>query len=118
MKTYSKAAAAKETGVTRQTMHRWVSEGVIHASPDGRIPESELARVSRVPLPEGFLRRRNTVTFTDSRGTQCQISIHRGQIMLTPINEDRVELNREQAARLSRILSAYAATGKFPPNDE
>ena len=117
METFSKAAAARRLGVTRQTIHRWLGDGAIYAGKDGRIPQSELSRLARVPMPEGFTRRRQTVTFLDKRGTQCQVSIHNGRLMLAPIGEDRAELTRDLAAQLSRVLSAYATTGKFPPHD-
>jgi hypothetical protein len=118
VKTYSKAAAAREMGVTRQTVINWIAAGVVHVTDEGRIAASELERMSRVPLPQGFQRTRSRVTFTSSGGTQCQIAIHRGKITITTIGDDRIALDRAEAADFSRVLSAYAVTGKFPPNDE
>ena len=55
MQMYSVAEVARALGVAERTVHGWIERGVLHAVRVGRrvwtVPESEVQRLQRSPLP-------------------------------------------------------------------
>ena len=115
---YRKSEAAQKLGVDRRTITNWLRDGRITQTGDGRIPESEITRLTQHDggLPAEWSRKGNLCLCKDHAGKQASVALRRRLLHLTSV-DGRIELDRVGAKQWAQLLSHYASTGKLPTND-